>query len=160
MLLKTLIKNLPIEKKRIKVRGLATNSKKVKKDYIFFAIKGYTSNGEKFINEAVNRGASVIICSKNCKYKNESIVVLKTSDIRYSLSEISSKYYKLKPKNIIAVTRTNGKTSVADLYFQILKYNKIPVASIGTLGIKLREKIIKSNLTSPDTILLLSLIHI
>ncbi len=154
MLLKTLIKNLPIEKKRIKVRGLATNSKKVKKDYIFFAIKGYTSNGEKFINEAVNRGASVIICSKNCKYKNESIVVLKTSDIRYSLSEISSKYYKLKPKNIIAVTGTNGKTSVADLYFQILKYNKIPVASIGTLGIKLREKIIKSNLTSPDTILL------
>ena len=159
MLLKTLIKNLPIEKKRIKVRGLATNSKEVKKDYIFFAIKGYTSNGEKFINEAVKRGASVIICSKNCKYKNESIAVLKTSDIRYSLSEISSKYYKLKPKNIIAVTGTNGKTSVADLYFQILKLNKIPVASIGTLGIKLREKIIKSNLTSPDTILLHKFLH-
>ena len=70
MLLKILIKNLPKEKKKIKVKGLAINSKKVKKDFIFFAIKGYKSNGEKFIKEAIKRGASVIICSKNCKYKN------------------------------------------------------------------------------------------
>ena len=154
MLLKILIKNLPKEKKKINVKGLAINSKKVKKDFIFFAIKGYKSNGEKFIKEAIKRGASVIICSKNCKYKSKSVAVLKTSNIRYLLSEISSKYYKLKPKNIIAVTGTNGKTSVADLFYQILKLNKIPVASIGTLGIKLREKKIKSNLTSPDTILL------
>ena len=154
MLLKKLIKNLPREKKKIKVKGLAINSKKVKKDFIFFAIKGYKSNGEKFIREAIKRGASVIICSKNCKYKSKSVAVLKTSNIRYVLSEISSKFYKLKPKNMIAVTGTNGKTSVADLFYQILKLNKIPVASIGTLGIKLKEKIIKSNLTSPDTILL------
>ena len=130
MLLKTLIKNLPKEKKKIKVKGLATNSKKVKKGYIFFAIKGNRLNGEKFINEATKKGASVIICSKNCKYKNKSILVLKTSNIRYLLSEISSKYYKLKPKNIIAVTGTNGKTSVVDLFYQILTLNKIPVASI------------------------------
>ncbi len=154
MLLKTLIKNLPKEKKKIKVKGLAINSKKVKKDYIFFAIKGNRLNGEKFINEAVKKGASVIICSKSCKYKNKSVLVLKISDVRYLLSEISSKYYNSKPKNIIAVTGTNGKTSVADLFYQILTLNKIPVASIGTLGIKLKGKLIKSNLTSPDTILL------
>ncbi|MDA9684838.1 UDP-N-acetylmuramoyl-L-alanyl-D-glutamate--2,6-diaminopimelate ligase [Candidatus Pelagibacter bacterium] len=154
MLLKTLIKNLPKEKKKIKINGLATDSKKVKKGYIFFAIKGSRLNGEKFINEAIKKGASVIICSKNCKYKNKSLLVLKISNIRYLLSEISSKYYKLKPKNIIAVTGTNGKTSVADLFYQILSLNKIPVASIGTLGIKFKGKLIKSNLTSPDTILL------
>ena len=60
----------------------------------------------------------------------------------------------MKPKNIIAVTGTNGKTSVADLFYQILNLNKIPVASIGTLGIKYNNKIIKSELTSPDTIFL------
>ncbi len=154
MLLKTLINNLPKEKKKIRIKGLATDSKKVKKGYIFFAIKGNRLNGEKFINEAIKKGASVIICSKNCKYKNKSLLVLKISNIRYLLSEISSKYYKLKPKNIIAVTGTNGKTSVADLFYQILSLNKIPVASIGTLGIKFKGKLIKSNLTSPDTILL------
>ena len=58
----------------------------------------------------------------------------------------------MKPKNIIAVTGTNGKTSVADLFYQILNINNIPVASIGTLGSKFENKIIKSHLTSPDTI--------
>ena len=46
------------------------------------------------------------------------------------------KYYKKKPKNLIAVTGTNGKSSIADFYFQILKLNRKKVASIGTLGIK------------------------
>ena len=68
------------------------------------------------------------------------------------MSKVASEFYKLKPKNIVAVTGTNGKTSVADLFYQIFRINKIPAASIGTLGIKYNDKIIKSNLTSPDTI--------
>ena len=46
----------------------------------------------------------------------------------------------MKPKNIIAVTGTNGKTSVADMFYQILRVNNIPVASIGTLGMKYNGK--------------------
>ena len=55
---------------------------------------------------------------------------------------------------MVAVTGTNGKTSVSDLFHQIFNLNKIPVASVGTLGIKYKNKIIKTNLTSPDTITL------
>ncbi len=152
MLLKQLIKNLTKEKKNLVIKGLEINSKKIKKGFIFFAIKGNTINGEKYIVEAVKNGASVIICSKNCKYKNKDILVIKTNDIRDLLSEVSSKFYKLKPKNLIAITGTNGKTSVADLYFQILTLNKVPVASIGTLGIKYKKETIKTNLTSPNSI--------
>ena len=152
MLLKKLINNLPKDKKKIKIKGLSTNSKEVKKGYIFFAVKGNRNNGEKFIKEAINKGASAIICSNNCKYKNEKIPVIKKKDIRNLVSEIASRFYKSKPKNIIAVTGTNGKTSVADLFYQILTLNNIPAASIGTLGIKYRNKILKTGLTSPDTI--------
>ena len=60
----------------------------------------------------------------------------------------------MKPKNIIAVTGTNGKTSVADIFYQILRINNIPAASIGTLGIKYNSKTIKTGLTSPDAIAL------
>ena len=152
MLLKKLIKNLPEEKKNIKVGGLSINSKKTQKGFIFFAIRGTRLNGEKFINNAVKNGASAVVCSKICKYKNKKILVIKTSDVRGLLAEISSKFYYKKPKNIIAVTGTNGKTSVADLYYQILNLNNIPVASIGTLGTKFKGKIINSDLTSPDII--------
>ena len=94
------------------------------------------------------------MCSKNCKFNSEKKPIIKTSNVRNFLSEIASKFYKKKPKNIIAVTGTNGKTSVSDLFYQILKKNNYPVASIGTLGIKFKNKVFKSNLTSPDTILL------
>ncbi len=154
MLLKKLIKELPNKKKKIEIKGLSINSKKVKKGFIFFAIKGQKFNGENFINEAVKNGAVVIVCSKDCEYVNRKVLVLKTSNVRNSLSEISSRFFKFKPKNIIAVTGTNGKTSVADLFYQILNLNKVPVASIGTLGIKFKGKKLHSNLTSPDTILL------
>ena len=70
------------------------------------------------------------------------------------MSEVASKFYKLKPKNIIAVTGTNGKTSVADLFYQILRINNIPAATIGTFGIKYNGRTIKTNLTSPDTVTL------
>ena len=152
MLLKKLIKKLSREKKETYIRGLTTNSKKVEKGFIFFAIKGNKANGEKFIHEAIKNGASVVVCSKKPKSYNKDITIIKTSNVRYYLSKISSKFYKLKPKNIFAVTGTNGKTSVADLFYQILMINKVPVASIGTLGIKHKGKVIKSNLTSPDTI--------
>ena len=81
-----------------------------------------------------------IACAKNCKYKNKEIPVVKSSNIRRLLSKVCSEFYNLKPKNIIAVTGTNGKTSVADLFYQILSLNNVPVASIGTLGIKYKKK--------------------
>ena len=154
MLLKKIIKKLPIEKKKLKISGISNNSKKIKKGYLFFAIKGKNFNGEKFIDEAIKKGAIAIFCSKNCNYRHKDIPVVKFSNIRRILSKVCSDFYKLKPKNIIAVTGTNGKTSVADLFYQILELNNMPVASIGTLGIKYKRKIIKSNLTSPDTIVL------
>ena len=94
------------------------------------------------------------MCSYSCKFKSKKIIIVKTKKIRDLVSEISSKFYKLKPKNIYAVTGTNGKTSIADTFYQILKMNKIPVASIGTFGVKFKNQILKTNLTSPDTIFL------
>ena len=154
MQLKNLIKFSPKKYNKLDIKGLAANSKTVKKGFIFFAIKGNKSNGEKFINEAINNGAVVIICEKNSKYRNSKIIVIKAKNIRKFLSEIASKFYKLKPRNIIAVTGTNGKTSVADFFYQTLNINNIPASSIGTLGVKYKNKIIKNDLTSPDTITL------
>ena len=61
------------------------------------------------------------------------------------------KNYIRKPKNIIAVTGTNGKSSVADFFYQILKINNIRSATIGTLGIK-KGRSLKTDLTSLDII--------
>jgi len=160
MLLKNLIKDLPKNKENIVISGISTNSKEIKKNYIFVALKGNKINGEKFIQEAITKGAAVIVCSKSCKIINKKVFIIKKkNNLRMFLSEIASKFYNLKPKNIVAVTGTNGKTSVADIFYQIFRINNIPVASIGTLGIKYNGRVIKTNLTSPDTITLHKSLH-
>ena len=57
-----------------------------------------------------------------------------------------------RPNNIIAVTGTNGKSSVSDFYYQILKINNVSVGSIGTLGIKFKNKLISLNNTTLDSL--------
>ena len=116
--------------------GLSFNSSKCKKNYIFFAIKGNKIDGNQYIQDAIKNGARTIISNNNIEELKDGVLYINSKNVRKLLSEISYKYYKDIPKNLIAVTGTNGKSSIADLYFQILKHNKKKVASIGTLGIK------------------------
>ena len=116
--------------------GLCFDSSKCKKGNIFFAIKGTTIDGNKFINHAIQKGARTIISSQEFEGFKKNVLYIKSSNVRKSLSETAFAACRNKPKNIIAVTGTNGKSSIADFYFQILKLNKKKVASIGTLGIK------------------------
>jgi len=152
MLLKNLIKIIPKNFDKIKVSNLALDSRKVKKGHLFFALKGNKYNGEDFIEHAIKKGASAIICSNKAKLKKYNIPIIKVKNPQKALAYSCALFFKKKPKNIIAVTGTNGKSSVADFFYQILFLNKILVASIGTLGIKENKKIKKIGLTSPDII--------
>ena len=79
--------------------------------------------GDCNINEAIKNGAVLIVCTKKNKFRSKKVHIIKTKNVRAYLGEITSKFYKPKPRNIIAVTGTNGKTSVADFFYQILKKN-------------------------------------
>ena len=129
-------------------RNFSINSKKVNKNDIFFAIEGSKQSGSLYSSEALSKGAYKIVTSKNIRNKNYLIV----KNVKKFLAEACSVKYKEKPKNIIAVTGTNGKSSVANFYFQILKNLKINSAAIGTLGIFYKNKVKRTNLTTPDII--------
>ncbi len=152
MLLKKIIKHLPIDIQKINIKGLSSDSNQIKKNYLFFAIKGSESNGEDYINSAIKKGATAVVCDLNCKIKSKKIPIIKVKNIKKIITDSCITFYKSKPKNIIAVTGTNGKSSVAEFYHQILFAQKIPVASIGTLGIKINNKIFRTNLTTLDII--------
>ncbi len=144
MLLGNYFTNIDNSKKKIFFSGISFNSKDIKKDNIFFAIKGNNFDGNKFISIAIKKGSKIIISEKRITNPQKDILFIHTKNIRKLLAEIAFKIYKNKPNNLIAVTGTNGKSSVSDFYFQLLKLNKIKVASIGTLGVK--SKNIRRNL--------------
>ncbi|MDA9683868.1 UDP-N-acetylmuramoyl-L-alanyl-D-glutamate--2,6-diaminopimelate ligase, partial [Candidatus Pelagibacter sp.] len=152
MILKSFFKNLKKDFNNRSFDGFEFNSKKIKKNYIFFAIQGSKFNGNNFINDAIKRGARIIVSNKFKTGVNKGVLYIKVSDPRLALSSFANKYYNKKPNNIIAVTGTNGKSSIVNFYYQILKLNKKRVASIGTLGVKSNGVSLKLNNTTVDAI--------
>ena len=102
--------------------------------------------------KAIKKGAKTIVSNQKFQGLKNNILYISVKNVRKTLSEISCKVYKKKPKNLIAVTGTNGKSSIADFYYQILDLNKKKVASIGTLGIKTYLKNIEIKNTTLDPI--------
>ena len=140
MLLKDYIPNIDEKHKKVFFSGISFDSSKIKKNNIFFAIKGNKYDGNDYINEAIANGAKIIISEKKLTNKKKKALYLNFSNPRKLLSEIAYKIFDKQPKKLVAVTGTNGKSSVADFYFQILNLNLKKVASIGTLGVRLKNK--------------------
>ena len=147
-------KNLNSKHKNHFFSGLSFNSLTCKKDNIFFAIRGTKINGNKFIKNAIKKGAKTIVSNQKFAGLKNNILYIRAKNVRKILAEIAFKINQKKPKNLIAVTGTNGKSSIADFYFQILKLNKKKVASIGTLGIKTISGKIEVNNTTLNPIIL------
>ena len=147
-------KNLNSKHKNHFFSGLSFNSLTCKKDNIFFAIRGTKINGNKFIKNAIKKGAKTIVSNQKFVGLKNNILYIRAKNVRKILAEIAFKINQQKPKNLIAVTGTNGKSSIADFYFQILKLNKKKVASIGTLGIKTISGKIEVNNTTLNPIIL------
>ena len=139
MLLKNYIPNVNKKYREVFFSGISFDSSRVKKNNIFFAIKGNKVDGNDYIDDALKKGAKVIISEKKFLKKN-NIIFLQSANIRKLLANVSYKIFNKKPKKLVAVTGTNGKSSIADFYYQILNLNLKKVASIGTIGIRFKGK--------------------
>ena len=140
MQLKDYISNINKKNKNNFFSGISSENLKVKKDNIFFAIKGNKFDGNDYIDSAIKRGAKIIVSEKKIRIKKNDVTFIQSSNVRKLLAETSYKILNKKPKILVAVTGTNGKSSIADFYFQILNLNSKKVASIGTLGIRYKNK--------------------
>ena len=159
MQLKYYIPNVDKKYRDIFFSGISFESSKVKKDYIFFAIKGNKIDGNNYINDAIKNGAKIIVSEKKIDKTKNNIIFLHSSNVRKLLAEVSYKISYKKPKILVAVTGTNGKSSIADFYYQILNLNFKKVASIGTIGLRYKGNKSALKNTTLDPIQLSSIIQ-
>jgi len=149
----------------VEIKGLAYNSKLVKEGYIFFAIKGYKDDGEKYIPDAVKNGAVAIITSKDAAEKNKNLFpdvkFIPSQNPRTVMALVSSVYNNEPEKKIkvIGVTGTNGKTTITYLLHHFLKSSGHKSGLIGTISYFAGNETYSSTLTTPDSIEIYSLLN-
>ena len=137
------------------VIDLTADSRTVKNNYIFAAISGKKDNGENYIKKISKKIAIIISKKSKKKPKITNAVLIRTSKVRELFSEISSIVNQSFIKEKVAITGTNGKTSICDYVRQHWENLNFKAASIGTLGLIFnKKKIEESSLTTPDTVTL------
>ena len=114
------------------LNGISIDSRTVKNNFIFGAIKGNTYNGEHFIQKLLNFRNLVIIYSNksklNIEYKKyKNIVFIQVKDVRFFISEVCSFFFPNNINQKLAITGTNGKTSISFYVQQIWKKQNMRV---------------------------------
>jgi UDP-N-acetylmuramoyl-L-alanyl-D-glutamate--2,6-diaminopimelate ligase len=120
------------------VRGVSFDSRKVEQGDAFFAITGEEFDGNQYIEDAFKKGAVIAFTDDPAK-KAKNIEYL--DDIRMGLAIAAGFIFESLPENLIAVTGTNGKSSVVSYVRQLLTKCGKDSASIGTLGVECSKRL-------------------
>jgi UDP-N-acetylmuramoyl-L-alanyl-D-glutamate--2,6-diaminopimelate ligase len=135
------------------VGGVNADSRKIGLGEVFFALPGTTAHGNQFVAAAVDRGAIAVVTDTPLA-ADPGVPVLVVADVRAAYARAAAAAYAPQPDIAVAVTGTNGKTSVTSFVRQIWEASGRPAASLGTLGVETSEGLAPGSLTTPDPLTL------
>ncbi|MBM4227414.1 MAG: UDP-N-acetylmuramoyl-L-alanyl-D-glutamate--2,6-diaminopimelate ligase [Gammaproteobacteria bacterium] len=136
----------------VAVEGLALDSREVEAGECFLALKGSQQRGAHFVPQALRRGASAIALEPDEDLQTGSVPRVLVPDLRAKVGVLAGRLFG-NPSHaleVVAVTGTNGKTTVAHLCAQAFGHLLGPCGYIGTLGMGLPEQLTASGMTTPD----------
>jgi UDP-N-acetylmuramoyl-L-alanyl-D-glutamate--2,6-diaminopimelate ligase len=126
---------LPAPWLRVPIVGLTADSRAVKPGYLFAALPGSRTDGERYIADALARGAAAILMPQGATHALNGTPVVEDADPRRRLALIAARFFGAQPEVAVAVTGTNGKTSVASFVRQLWEQMGFRAASLGTVGV-------------------------
>lgn len=135
--------------------GITSDSRAVRPGFVFAALPGTKVDGSAFIPQALANGAIAVVAAKG-SYSGPGLV-LATDNPRLLLAKMAARFHDRQPDTIIAVTGTNGKTSVSVFVRQIWEAMGFRAASLGTIGVVGPEGAEYLQHTTPDPVQLQAL---
>jgi UDP-N-acetylmuramoyl-L-alanyl-D-glutamate--2,6-diaminopimelate ligase len=143
----------------VNITGLTSDSRAVEPGFLFAALPGSRADGRAFIPEALARGAVAILAVAGTALPpvqatapaREAVLVSDANPQR-RFAQLAARFFQNQPQTIVAVTGTNGKTSVVRFVRHIWYVLGIDGASIGTLGVSSEHLNRHGNLTTPDPV--------
>lgn len=162
MQLKDVLKNIDVVEAKgnlsLEITNITSDSRKVKKNGLFFAIKGFSMDGTKFINDAIQNGANSVVVEDDTDISKlnipEGVAVVVVKNIRYALAITSCNLYDNPSKKLklIGVTGTKGKTTSTYMIKSILEKASYKVGLIGSIAIYIGDnKLEETDRTTPES---------
>ena len=141
----------------IDIRGLAADSRAVEPGFLFAALPGAKLDGRRFVADAVARGAVAVLTDDpgalaSLTQRQPPVRVIFDANPRRRLARMAARFYAPQPETLVAVTGTNGKTSVTVFARQIWRQLGHRAASLGTIGIVGPDFEHPGALTTPDPV--------
>ena len=147
------------------ISGLSLDSRQIKKNNLFLAVKGSALDGREYISQAIEQGAAAVLLESDEPIQAVSLLqhipLISIFQLSKKIGQIAARYYNYPAKSlrILGVTGTSGKTSCTHFIAQILQSLNIPCGIIGTLGHGFFDALESVSLTTPDAVTLQSVLH-
>lgn len=134
------------------VRGLEYDSRRIKPGDLFFAMRGESSDGNRFIDQAIAAGAVAIVTDSGTEPQRPGVAWAQVSHGRRALARLSANFYKRPAERLamIGITGTNGKSTTAFLVESILSAANRKSALIGTIEYHVAGKVLPAPHTTPE----------
>lgn len=136
----------------LEISGLTLDSRKVKPGFLFAGVPGEKTNGTKFIDEAVKKGAVAVLTNIGDEIEVKGAVHISDPNPRAAFAKMVASFYGAQPKTMAAITGTNGKTSTAHFVRQLWAFMGAKAGSIGTLGVVSEGLNYSLGLTTPEPV--------
>ena len=140
----------------IDINGIEIDSRKIKGGNAFIAIKGTQTDGHDYISKAIELGATAIICEKLPETLAEGVTYAKFDDTEDAVGKIATTFYgnPTDKLDLVGVTGTNGKTTIATLLYNMFRAFGYKVGLISTVCNYIDGEAIPTEHTTPDPITL------
>ncbi len=135
------------------IKGIAYDSRMVKPGFLFFALRGRNQDGNRFIEDAVSRGALAVVSDEPSFSRSAAPVGISVPDARTAMAFIACAFHghpsdKLR---VVGITGTNGKTTVAFMIRNILAAAGIQPGMLGTIQYEIGDRTIPAQRTTPES---------
>lgn len=160
MKLEELLKHIQVSEivgnQQVEITGVNIDSRLVQSGHLFIAVKGTQADGHSYISKAIEKGAVAILCETIPSERLKEVTYICVQDSEDAVGKVATAFYDdpTSKLELVGVTGTNGKTTIATLLYNMFRHFGYKVGLISTVCNYIDEEAIPTDHTTPDPITL------